>query len=117
MKFKMYEKVRIIDNNATGTIVDITKKDNTIYYCIEYDDEYKYLDKDMGIVYLTEKDIINNNRYILYDKNYKIKNTNTIGILVDVQYRKDKQEYLYILETKDNELLDVWESNIEKILQ
>ena len=56
--YKLYEKVKILENDATGTIVDIEEKDGTIYYCIEYDDEYKHLDKDMGIVYLTEKDIV-----------------------------------------------------------
>lgn len=57
-------------------------------------------------------------KYILYDKEYKIKGTEIIGILVDCQYREDKKEYLYILEENNKDknnrypLHDVWENEI-----
>lgn len=57
-KFELYEHVKIISNGATGTIVDIKNdKDKYKYYCIEYDEEFSYLDKDMGIIYVKEDDI------------------------------------------------------------
>ena len=55
--FSMFDHVRIKENNATGHIVDIKNKEDEIYYCIEYDENYQYLDEDMGIVYLTKDKI------------------------------------------------------------
>ncbi len=55
--FEMYDHVKIKENNATGFIVDIESKDDKTYYCIEYDEDYQYLDEDMGIVYLTKDKI------------------------------------------------------------
>ena len=55
-RFELYEHVLIKELGATGKIVDISyNSNNEKYYCIEYDDEFKYLDGDMGIVYLTEE--------------------------------------------------------------
>ena len=45
--FEMYDHVKIKENNATGFIVDIESKD----------EDYQYLDEDMGIVYLTKDKI------------------------------------------------------------
>lgn len=57
-EFKMYDHVKILINGANGIIVDILKRGKETYYCIEYDEEYSYLDKDMGIIYVKEKDIV-----------------------------------------------------------
>ena len=57
-----------------------------------------------------------NNKYEVYDeKYYGIKDTNIIGTLIDVQYREDRKEYLYILEEDNHELHDVWESDIKEL--
>lgn len=52
--FKEYEKVRIKENGAIGTIVDTSVSDDgVLFYCVEYDEDFRYLDEDMGITYLT----------------------------------------------------------------
>lgn len=55
--FKEYEKVSVKRNGATGIIVDIDTKDGKIFYCVEYDEEFRCLDDDMGITYRTEDDL------------------------------------------------------------
>ena len=58
-KFELYEHVQIKESGAKGKIVDISYNSNDEkYYCIEYDDDFKHLDEDMGIVYLTEEKIM-----------------------------------------------------------
>ena len=55
--FDLYTKVKLKSNGATGVIVNIEMNDNKKYYCIEYDEQYQYLDEDMGIIYVTEDEI------------------------------------------------------------
>lgn len=55
--FKEYEKVRIKNSGATGTIVDIDTKGEKTFYCVEYDEEFRYLDEDMGVTYCTEDEL------------------------------------------------------------
>lgn len=56
--FELYDHVMIKESGAKGKIVDISYNDNNEkYYCIEYDDEFKYLDEDMEITYLKEEKI------------------------------------------------------------
>lgn len=57
-EFKMYDHVKIFSSGAKGIIVDIIEREKETFYCIEYDEEYSYLDKDMGIIYVKVKDIV-----------------------------------------------------------
>lgn len=59
--------------------------------------------------------------FILYDRNYKIKNTEIVGILIDSVYREDRKMNLYVLEEENKDetgrypLHDVWENEIEEL--
>ena len=63
-----------------------------------------------------------NMKFVLYDKNYRIKNTDIIGNLIDCVYREDKKMNLYVLEEEHKDetgrfpLHDVWETEIEEIV-
>ncbi len=54
-------------------------------------------------------------KYELYQDEYMMKETSTSGELIDVRYKYEKQENQYILEDKNHEYHEVYESELERV--